>query len=187
MPPEQRRSFDPVMRSLHWVMALLIISLWCVGIVMEDLPKGPLRGEVFGLHKAFGVVVLGLALVRLGWRVTHTVPPLPANMSALEKAAATWAHRLLYVLMLAMPVSGILMSQTHGRSVSLFGQLTLPTLLGEDEFLSEIFEALHGGLAMALAALVVIHVAAALQHHFIRKDDVLMRMLTGKSNGPESS
>lgn len=171
--------FDPVMKTLHWIMALLIIGIWGVGIVMEDLPKGPFRGEVYGLHKAFGVVVFGLALIRLGWRVTHVVPEPVPGMTAFERAAATWAHRLLYGLMLALPAVGVLMSQTHGYAVGVFGIVTVPTLIGKDEGLGELFEALHGGLAMVLAGLVAVHVAAALRHHFIRRDDVLKRMTFG--------
>ncbi|MCR6628581.1 MAG: cytochrome b [Magnetospirillum sp.] len=172
-------SYDPVAKSLHWLTALLIIVLWGVGLTLEDLPKGDLRGQVIGLHKAFGVVVLALAVLRLAWRGSKGAPDLPADMPAWEKLAAKLGHAGLYVLMIALPLDGILMSQSGGRPVSVFG-LELPTLVGKDEGLHHLFEEGHELLAWGLAVVVVVHVAAALRHHIVLKDQVLRRMLPGR-------
>ncbi|CAA7614740.1 cytochrome b [Magnetospirillum sp. UT-4] len=162
--------------ALHWLMAALIIVLWAVGLVMEELPKGDLRGQVFGMHKAFGVVVLALLAVRLSWRAATTAPELPGSMPPLEQAMARLGHLGLYVLMVALPVSGILMSQSGGRPVSVFGPV-LPTLVAKDDALHEVFEAAHAIGGWLLAAVLVAHVVAALRHRFILRDDIMQRML----------
>ena len=124
----------------------------------------------------FGVVVLALALVRLVARQVMGVPALPATMTAREGQLTHLVHWALYGLMFAVPVAGILMSQSGGHDVQVFG-LPLPTLLGKDKALHELFEDTHLALAVLLALLVAAHAAAALRHHFVMKDTVLTRML----------
>lgn len=172
-------SYDPFAKALHWGMALLVIGLWFVGLSLEALPKGDFRGQVIGLHKSVGVVVLMLVVVRLAWRATHRTPDLPATMAPWERLGARLGHMGLYALMVVIPVDGILLSQTGGRAVSVLGW-TLPTVIGKSEFMHEVFEEAHEAMAWVLAALIVVHVAAALKHHFIVKDDVLRRMLPGR-------
>lgn len=169
-------SYDPVTKTLHWLMAFLIIGLWCVGLVMDDMPKGDLRTQVFGIHKAFGVLVLLLAFVRLGWRLGKGAPDLPAAMPPLERLGAKLGHVALYALMIAMPIDGILLSQSGGRAVNVFG-LVLPTVIEKNEALKKAFEEGHEIMAWILAVVVVVHVAAAIRHHVMLKDDVLKRML----------
>lgn len=172
-------TYDPVAKSFHWLMAVLIIALWCVGISLDELPKGDLRSQIIGLHKAFGVVVLALAVLRLAWRATHAAPALPATMPGWEQLAAKLGHLVLYGLMLAFPVSGILMSQSGGRDVNVFG-LILPTLLEKNEEMKHLFGEAHETLGLILAIVLVVHVAAAIRHHVVLKDDVLRRMLPGR-------
>lgn len=171
--------YDPVAKTFHWLTAVLIIALWCVGLSLDALPKGDLRGQIIGLHKAFGVVVLALTVLRLAWRTTHTAPALPAAMPGWEQLGAKLGHLALYGLMLAFPVSGILMSQSGGRDVNVFG-LILPTLVEKNEEMKHLFGETHESLAWLLAAVLVVHVAAALRHHVVLKDDVLRRMLPGR-------
>ncbi|NFV78972.1 cytochrome b [Magnetospirillum aberrantis] len=168
--------YDPVAKSLHWLMAALIIGLWGVGLGMEELPKGDLRSQIIGLHKALGVVVLALVVVRLAWRATHSAPTLPATMPAWEQLGAKLGHLALYGLMIAIPAAGILMSQSAGRDVNVFGWI-LPTLVEKSDDLKEVFGEAHETLAWLLAVVLVVHVVAALRHHFMLKDDVLSRML----------
>lgn len=170
------QNYDSMAKALHWLMAALIIALWCVGEGFDLLPKGDLRSQVIGLHKAFGVIVIILAVLRLTWRATHTAPALPATMPAWEQLGAKLGHLALYGLMFALPLSGILMSQSGGRAVSVFG-LILPDIIGKDEALHEFFQESHEVLASLLAIVLVVHVAAALRHHIMLKDDVLRRML----------
>ncbi|MGE5546953.1 MAG: cytochrome b [Solirubrobacterales bacterium] len=171
--------YDSVAKSLHWLMALLIIGLIAVGAVMEDLPKGDFRNQVFGIHKAIGVIALALVVLRLGWRGTRGAPALPADMPAREQLFAKLGHMALYLLMVLAPIAGILMSQSGGRPVVVLGW-TLPVLIGKDEALHEVFEGLHGLTTWGLAALVALHAAAAFRHHFMLKDDILRRMLPGR-------
>ena len=168
--------YDPVAKNLHWLMAALIIGLWGVGLGMEELPKGDLRSQIIGWHKALGVVVLALVIVRLAWRATHSAPPLPATMPAWEQLGAKLGHLALYGLMIAIPAAGILMSQSAGRDVNVFGWI-LPTLVEKSDDLKEVFGEAHETLAWLLAVVLVVHVVAALRHHFMLKDDVLSRML----------
>lgn len=168
--------YDSVAKGLHWLMAVLIIGLWCVGLTMEEMPKGDLRSQIIGLHKAFGVVVLALVVVRLAWRASHAAPELPAAMPSLERLGAKLGHLALYGLMIALPVDGILMSQAGGRAVNVFG-LVLPTLVEKNEEMKHFYGEGHELMAWILAVVLVVHVAAALRHHIVLKDDVLRRML----------
>ncbi|MGE5516014.1 MAG: cytochrome b [Bacteroidota bacterium] len=171
--------YDPVAKSLHWLMAFLIIGLWCVGLTMEELPKGDLRSQIIGMHKAFGVVVLALVVLRLAWRATHTAPALPSSMPPLEQLGAKLGHLALYGLMIVLPLDGILMSQSGGRDVNVFG-FVLPTVVEKNEEMKHFFGEGHELLAWVLAVVLVVHVAAALRHHVMLKDDVMRRMLPGR-------
>jgi len=171
--------YDPLAKSLHWLMALMIIALWSVGIIMEDLPKGDFRSQVFGIHKAVGTLILALVVLRLVWRTTRRMPAFPDTMTDIERLAAHAGHIALYALMILLPIDGILLSQTGGRAVDVFGW-TVPTLIGKDKVLHELFEGAHSAMAWVLALILAGHVVAALRHHFILKDNVLTRMLPGR-------
>lgn len=168
--------YDPVARALHWAMAAAIMAIWVVGHMIDALPKGPIRTEVVGLHKSIGVIMLVLAVGRLAWRVARPQPPLPTAMPTGEQMLAKLGHVALYVLMLVIPLDGILMSQSGGREVAVFG-LALPVLVAKNDALRETFKAGHGALGWVLAVVLAGHVAAALRHHLILKDDVMRRML----------
>jgi cytochrome b561 len=171
--------YDSVAKSLHWLMALLIIGLWCVGVAAEEMPKGDLRSQIIGMHKAFGVVVLALVLLRLTWRATHAAPELPLSMPPLERLGAKLGHLALYGLMIAIPLDGILMSQFGGREVNVFG-FVLPVLVEKNDALKGIFKEGHEVLGWTLAAVLAVHVVAALRHRFVLKDDIMQRMLPGR-------
>lgn len=167
-------------RLLHWSVALLIIGLFIMGLRMGDLPNGPDKMQMYGLHKSLGVLVIMLVAARLAWRAANPAPLAPSTTTAVQQALAQWAHRLLYILMIAVPVAGVLMSQTGGRPVSFFGLFELPTLMGKNEPLHEALEGAHAVMAFLMIAVVVIHAGAAIWHHFVLKDDVLRRMTSGR-------
>ncbi|ARJ67091.1 cytochrome B [Magnetospirillum sp. ME-1] len=171
--------YDAVARILHWVMAAAILALWVIGHMIDVLPKGPVRSEVIGLHKAIGVILLVMAVARLAWRLTRPQPPLPATMPAVERLMASAGHVGLYVLMVLIPLDGILLSQSAGREVSVFG-LVLPVLVGKDDALKGMLKGGHVALGWILAVVLAGHVAAALRHRFILKDDIMARMLPGR-------
>lgn len=162
---------------LHWLMALMIAGLFGLGLYMTGLKLSPQKLQLYSWHKWAGVTVFLLALIRLGWRIGHKPPADPPGMPRWQVVAAHGAHHLLYLLMIAIPLSGWLMSSAKGFQTVWFGVLPLPDLLSKDKPLGELLEVVHASLNYALAAIVVAHATAAIKHHFIDRDDVLVRML----------
>jgi len=162
--------------TLHWLMALMIIGGLVMGLVIEDMPLSPLKLKMLSWHKWNGITVLWLALLRLGVRHLSGAPGLPASMPGWQKLAAEWGHRMLYLLMLLIPLSGWLMSSAKGFPVKYFGVLPLPDFVSPDKALAELIKPWHEIAAFGLAALVALHVAAALKHQFIDRDGLLDRM-----------
>lgn len=157
-------------------MALLIVTGFCIGLFMVDLPLSPLQLRLFSYHKWIGVSVWALLLVRIAWRGHHAPPPLSPGMPAWEQTAAHAGHLLMYVLMFATPVAGWLMSSALGVRTVFLGLWPLPDLLAKNEALGLLLVALHRILSYALLGVVAVHVAAALKHHFIDRDGLLGRM-----------
>ena len=173
----ETRGYTRTAIGLHWLVALLIFSAFPLGVYMHDLPLSPDKLRLYSYHKWMGITVLMLAAIRLSWRITHRPPPLPATMPAWERLAAQSVHLLLYVLLFAIPLSGWLMSSAKGFQTVWFGVLPLPDLVGKDKELGDLLKEVHESLNFALLGLVVAHVAGALKHHFIERDDILARML----------
>ena len=164
-------------KLLHWLIALMIFGMLGFGFYMTGLDLSPTKLELYSWHKWAGVTVFMLVLVRLAWRIGHRPPALPAHMPAIERLAAHAGHHLLYLLMLAIPLSGWLMSSAKGFQTVWFGVLPLPDLLAKDKALGNLLETVHVALNFTLIAVLLGHVGAALKHHFIDRDDVLTRML----------
>jgi cytochrome b561 len=162
-------------KALHWLIALLIFAVFPLGLYMHDLKLSPAKLQLYSYHKWAGVIIFLLAIVRLLWRITHRPPAL--SLPRLQQIASGAVHHLLYVLMLAIPFSGWLMSSAKGYQTVLFGILPLPDLLAKDKELGHTLENIHASLNYLLLALVAVHIAAALKHHFIDRDQVLTRML----------
>lgn len=163
--------------ALHWLVALLVFAGWGLGSYMHELPLSPQKLQLYSWHKWIGVTVFLLTVLRTGWLATHVAPGLPAGTAAWQTSAARVSHLLLYMLTLALPLSGWLMSSAKGVPTVYFGVLPLPDLLDKSPALGELFEETHELLAWTLAALVALHVAAAAQHHWWHRDTVLTRML----------
>lgn len=161
---------------LHWLVALLIFVAFPLGLYMADLPLSPEKLKLISYHKWIGVTVFMLAGLRVVWRLTHTPPPLPASVAGWQRRASAVAHGLLYLLILVIPISGWLMSSAKGVQTVWFGVLPLPDLIGKDKALGHLLEEVHETLNYTLLALVVLHVAGALQHHFIERQPFLQRM-----------
>lgn len=162
---------------LHWLMALGLIGTLSLGLYMQELPFSPSKLQFYSWHKWAGITLLLLAIVRLAWRLSHPAPALPAEMGAPSKLGAHAIHWLLYLLMLAIPISGWLMSSAQGFSVMWFGIVPLPDLVASNPDLGSLLTKVHITLNYLLMASIVAHVGAALFHHFIKKDTVLKRML----------
>lgn len=164
-------------KALHWAMAVLIFGLLALGFYMHDLPLSPEKLQLYSWHKWAGVTAFLLVLVRLAWRAAHRPPPLPATMPGPLQLAAHAGHFLLYVLMLAIPLSGWLMSSAKGFQTVWFGVLPIPDLLAKDKDLGDLLQQVHMALNLVFAIIIAGHTGAALKHHFIDKDDILTRML----------
>ena len=168
---------------LHWLIAALIIGAFTLGLVMTDMPGiTPTKLRYFNWHKWAGVTVLLLATLRLLWRLGHRPPALSDAMPAWQRGAAHGLHHLLYVLMFAVPLSGYFFSLAAGRPVVYFGLFQLPVLIGPDPALKETLQEVHEWLNWFMAAIVALHVLAALKHAFIDRDGTMRRMLPGRAN-----
>ena len=165
---------------LHWLGALLVFAAFPLGGDMHDLPLSPDKLKLYSYHKWIGVTVLLLVAVRLSWRLTHTPPLLPDRIPAWQRRASAIVHGLLYLLMFSIPLSGWLMSSAKGFQTVWFGVLPLPDLVGKDKALGDLLAGVHQALNFSLLVLVILHVAAALQHHFIERQPFLQRMGWGR-------
>ncbi|MDD2701281.1 MAG: cytochrome b [Sideroxydans sp.] len=163
--------------SLHWLIALLILAAFPLGLYMHDLPLSPYKLRLYSYHKWIGVTVFLLAVFRIYWRVTHRPPPLPDSMPRWERIAAESVHWLLYVLLLLVPISGWLMSSAKGFQTVWFGVLPLPDLVGKDKALGELLQQVHELFNYTLFGVLAGHIGAALKHQFIERDDILSRMV----------
>nr|WP_314541958.1 cytochrome b [uncultured Massilia sp.] len=168
--------------ALHWLIAILIIGAFTLGLVMTNIPGFSMtKLKYFAWHKWAGVTVLLLAALRLLWRLFHRPPELSAAMPAWQRGAAHGLHHLLYVLMFAVPVSGYFYTLAAGFPVVYFNLFQLPVLIERNLELAETLKAVHYWLTMSMAALVVLHAAAALKHAIIDRDGTMRRMLPGRS------
>ncbi len=170
--------------GLHWWIALLIFIAFPLGIYMHDLPFSPTKLKLFSWHKWIGVTAFLFIIIRIVWRMRHTPPYLPESVASWQKLVTHIAHNLLYILMVAIPLSGWLMSSAKGFPTVWFGVLSLPDLVEKNKELGALLTNIHRILNFTLFALVTLHILAALKHHFIDKDMILSRMLptrTGES------
>lgn len=172
-------AYGSLAQSFHWIIALMILVLWCVGLYMTGLEVSPQRLKLYSYHKWAGVTVFALVLARLAWRFISPPPALPAGMSAWEKLAASLGHKLLYLLLFAIPLSGWMMSSAKGYQTVYFGVLPIPDLLSKNPELGKLLEEVHEYLNFFLMAVVAGHAGAALKHHFVDKNNVLARMVPG--------
>jgi len=162
--------------ALHWLTAVLIVANLALGLSMVPLPINPRKLQWYAWHKWIGITVFLITCLRLAWRSAQP-SPAPVAMPEWQRRAAVVSHVLLYVLLLAIPVSGWLYSSATGVQVVYLGLVPLPDLVPNDKALAGVLRATHLTLNFTLLALVIVHSAAALKHHFVDHDPALMRML----------
>ena len=179
MMKNTENSYGAVARSFHWLLFLMLSFSIVAGNFLASMPKGTEKLQAAGMHKSFGLVILALVLMRLGWRLINVSPKDPEGTPAMQSLMAHAMHWVLYALMLAQPLAGILMSQAAGFPISFFGLFNLPVLLDKDPSMAEFFRGAHGTVWILLVLAIIGHVGAALYHHVIEKDDVLKRMSFG--------
>ena len=166
-------------RLLHWVVAFLVIAQVALGWVAVTRELSPTKLHLFVWHKSIGMLVLALVVLRLAWRLANPTPALPPGTAPWELAAARASHALLYALLLAMPLDGWLLNSAAGVPFSIFWTIPLPAVVHPDEHLAEFFKGVHFWMFVILSGLLAVHVAAALRHHFVKRNAVLVRMLRG--------
>lgn len=180
-----RTEWGIVSQAVHWITAVLVFATVAVALIMVEMPLGIRKLELYALHKSVGVLILGLTAARLAWRLSGTRPVALGPSRRYERILAHGVHVLFYIALIAMPLTGWLMSSAANFSVSVFGLFTLPDLVAPDKALEETFKAAHGWMAWGLAGLLALHVAGALKHHFFLGNDTLRRMIPGYSKGPQ--
>ncbi len=163
---------------LHWLVALAVAGLFPLGLWMTGLDYyDPWYRQGPDLHKGIGVFLFMVLLLRLAWRLWNPPPQPLENHTPLEKIAAHLMHRVLYLLLLLIMLSGYLISTADGRSLTVFSRFEVPALLSGIEGQEDMAGKAHLVLALTLLACVAGHAAGGLKHHWIDRDRTLMRML----------
>jgi cytochrome b561 len=180
IPPPASPRYTAVAIALHWLLAAALAASLAVGLFMTELPASPLKLRLTNWHQWAGITILALSLLRLAWRLTHRPPPDLPSMPAWQRRVAHLVHRLLYALFFAVPLAGWAYSSAAGFPVVLFGIWPLPDFVPADKALADAIKPLHWMFAYCLAALVLVHMAAAIKHHYVDRDGLLGRMSFGR-------
>jgi cytochrome b561 len=170
--------FTPTARLFHWVTAVLVLIMVPIGIVMANIEGGP-KDFLYHIHRSIGALLLPIVVLRLLYRITHPAPALPEDIPAVQRLAAYANHWAFYVLLIVQPLIGWVATSAYRAPILFFWLFELPPIWPENRAFSEQAFAVHRWIGVLIATLVVGHVGAALYHHFIRKDRVLMRMVSG--------
>lgn len=177
---DTREKLSGLTVALHWAIALAIIGMLAYGMWIHELPRGEIKTFHIRNHKSAGMIILGLALLRIVWRVIQGFPKPVSAAPAWEKGLSHFTHAFLLLATLAMPLSGIYFSQMNGHSVSIFGTEVIPQFVAKEAVVKETAEQaflIHGTLAWLVIGLLALHIAGALKHTFINKDGTMRRML----------
>jgi cytochrome b561 len=166
-------------RVLHWVTAALVLIMVPLGIVIANEWGGPLQDPLYYLHKSIGALIIPLIVVRLAYRLTHRPPTLPDDIPPLQRSAAHATHWALYALLIVQPLLGWMATSAYPAPIPVFGLFDLPPLLLPNRALSDQLFSWHRLIGLVIAALAALHIGAALFHHFVRRDRVLLRMISG--------
>lgn len=151
---------------LHWLIGLAVIANICLAMLTEGMPRDVHRAAM-GVHKALGITILALTLVRIVWRLLHKAPPLPAAVPAWQRPLSKIVHFLFYALLILLPLSGWVWMSAADRPIDFFGLFTVPSLVAPDKALAYVMHERHELLGLTMLALVVIHILAALKHQFV--------------------
>jgi cytochrome b561 len=172
-------AYSMTARVLHWLTAALVLTLLPLGLVIANKWGGPLQDPLYDLHRSIGAVVIPLVILRLGYRLTHPPLPLPADVPLFQQAAAHATHWALYALLMVQPFVGWVATSAFPAPIMVFGLFQLPSIWPQDRALSDRLFVVHALIAATIAGLVAVHIGAAVYHQFVRRDRVLMRMISG--------
>jgi cytochrome b561 len=171
-------AYSLIARALHWITAVLVLTTIPIGIVMANVSAGALQDSLYVLHRSIGTVIIPLIIVRLGYRLTHPPLPLPDDIPPIQQFAARATHWGLYALLIVQPFVGWVATSAYGAPIMVFGLFQLPPIWPQDQPFSGCLFVVHQLIGLAIVCLAAAHIGAALHHHFVRKDRVLMRMIT---------
>jgi cytochrome b561 len=166
-------------RTLHWITASLVLFNLPLGLVIGNNWGGPLQDPLYDLHRSIGALIIPIILVRVVYRLGHPPAPLPDDIPPLQQIAATATHWALYALLVAQPFLGWIGTSAYRAPIVVFGLFELPPIWPEDRAFSEQVLLVHSLVGLAIACLLAAHIGAALHHHFVRRDRILMRMVSG--------
>jgi cytochrome b561 len=173
-------AYTPVARVLHWLTAALVLTTIAVGITMSNfVDEGPVQDFLYNLHQTIGATLIPILVIRLIYRLTHPPLALPEDIPPFQRITATTVHWLLYVLMIAQLIVGWIGKSAYGAPITVFWAFDLPPIWRKDSDFSEDVLGVHDVIGFAIAGLLCLHIGAALFHHFVRRDRVLLRMVTG--------
>jgi cytochrome b561 len=176
---DKSAGYTATARVLHWITAILVLAQIVLGILIANKWTGPWQDQLYDLHKSNGAVLIPIILIRILYRWGHPPPPLPADIPAIQQFAAYTTHYLLYGLVVAQVFLGWIATDSYPAPVPIYGLFNLPSIWPENRALSEQLLAIHKVVGISIAVVAAMHIGAALFHHFLRKDRVLMRMISG--------
>ena len=166
-------------RALHWIVAALVLTQVPLGIIIANKWGGPIQEMLYDLHKSFGAVLVLLIFIRVIYRLTHSPAPLPNDIPELQQTAAYTTHYTLYGLLVLQPIIGWIATSAYPAPVPVFHLFNMPLIWPENRELSDQLFVVHRWIGIIIGIVALMHIAAALHHHFVRKDRVLMRMISG--------
>jgi cytochrome b561 len=178
-PGAAHAAYDMTARVLHWITAILVLTMLPLGVVIANRWGGEWKDWLYNLHRSIGTVVMLVILVRVGYRLTHRPLPLPEEIPLSQRRASRVVHWALYTFLVLQPFIGWAGSSAFPAPVIVFGLFSLPMIAPADRALSDQLLFVHRWTGVTIACLVTVHIAAAIYHHFVRRDGVLMRMIAG--------
>lgn len=174
----KNEKYHLILRAVHWLMAVVILTMLISGFYMKNLPiDNPIKFSIYGIHKATGVSILILVILRIILRLFLYVPPLPQNFSQVTIFATKVVHFALYILMILIPLSGYVMSSASGRNIKYFFNFDIPLIIAENKTIAELSSQLHFILAYLLMSFIALHLLGTIKHLIVDKQNILRRMV----------
>jgi cytochrome b561 len=176
---EATPAYTVTARTLHWITATLVLINLPLGLVIANNWGGPLQDWLYNLHRSIGALIIPVILLRFVYRLGHKPAPLPDDIPPIQQFAAEATHWALYTLLIVQPFLGWVGTSAYRAPIIVFGLFELPPIWPEDRAFSDQVLFVHKLVALAIACLLAGHIGAALHHHFVRKDRILLRMISG--------
>jgi cytochrome b561 len=173
--------YSPMARAWHWFTAVLVLTSIPAGFAMSNMGSGAMQNTLFDLHRSIGVLLVPVILLRLAYRLRRPPPPLPADLPAFQQFAASSVHWALYVLLIVQPFLGWVGTSAFRAPINVFWLFELPPIWPENRAFSDQVFVVHRAIGFLIILLLVAHIGAALFHHFVRRDGVLLRMWPTRS------